>query len=82
MIEKTFILNSNMDARAAAHFVQSASNFKASVYIRAGGSMLNAKSIMGMMAIGILEGQEVTIVVDGIDEEDAIADLAKFFTQL
>ena len=79
MIEKTVTVNSSMEARPAALFVQAASKFQSSVFVKIDSNQINAKSIMGMMSIGILAGQQVTLVADGNDEEVAIAELSKFF---
>ena len=79
MTEKVITLNSNMDARAAANFVQAASKFDSAVYVKIGDKKINAKSIMGMMTIGVLSGQRVTLVAEGSDEKTAIAELSKFF---
>ncbi|MDR2183382.1 MAG: HPr family phosphocarrier protein [Clostridiales bacterium] len=80
MIKKTVTVNSNMEARPAALFVQAASKFQSSVFVKIDNNQINAKSIMGMMSIGILAGQQVTLAADGGDEEAAIAELSKFFT--
>jgi phosphotransferase system HPr (HPr) family protein len=79
MIEKTVTVNSSMEARPAALFVQAASKFQSSIFVKIDNKQINAKSIMGMMSIGILDGQQVTLVADGNDEEAAIAELNKFF---
>jgi len=80
MIERTVTVNSGMEARLAALFVQAASKFQSSIFVKIGNQKINAKSIMGMMSIGILDGQEVTLVAEGGDEEAAIAELKKFFS--
>ena len=80
MIERTVMVNASMEARPAALFVQTASKFKSSIYVKIDNKMVNAKSIMGMISIGILDGHQVTIMADGSDEEAAIAELDKFFT--
>jgi len=82
MIERTVTVNSGMEARLAAHFVQTASKFQSSIFVKFGSKKINAKSIMGMMSIGILDGQEVTLVAEGGDEEAAIAELKKFFSTI
>jgi len=82
MIERTVTVNSGMEARLAALFVQAASKFQSSIFVKIGSKKINAKSIMGMMSIGILDGQEVTLVAEGGDEEAAIAELKKFFSAI
>ena len=80
MIEKTVTVNSGMEARLAAIFVQAASKFQSAIFVKIGNKQINAKSIMGMMSIGILDGQEVTLVAEGSDEEAAITELNRFFS--
>ena len=82
MIERTVTVNSGMEARPAALFVQAASKFQSSIFVKIDNKKINAKSIMGMMSIGILDGHEVTLVADGSDEEAAIAELNKFFSTI
>lgn len=42
---------------------------------------VNAKSIMGMMSLGIAEGESVTIIADGADEEKAVEDITRYLTK-
>ena len=78
MIEKTVVVNANMEARPAALFVQTASKFESSIRVKIDDKSVNAKSIMGMISIGILDGQKVTLIVEGNDEEMAIEELDRF----
>ncbi|MCL2397018.1 MAG: HPr family phosphocarrier protein [Defluviitaleaceae bacterium] len=80
MIERTVKVNAKIEARPAALFVQTASRFQSSIFIKVDNKMINAKSIMGMIAIGLLDGNQVTIMADGQDEEAAIAELGRFFS--
>ena len=80
MIQRTIVVNSNMEARPAALFVQTASKFQSSISVTIDNKTANAKSIMGMMSIGILDGHEITIEADGSDEEIAVATLGKFIS--
>ena len=58
--------------------VQVASQFDSSIYIEAENKKVNAKSIMGMMSLGLLEGEEVTVVADGADETEAMEKIEKY----
>ena len=59
-------------ARPALVFVQTASSFMSKVQIRAKGKTVDAKSILMIMAMGLVKGTEITIVADGPDEADAV----------
>lgn len=71
---------SGLEARSIAVLVQLASQFDSKVYLEAGGKRVNAKSIMGMMSIGLDTGESVTIEADGEDEEAAIARISEFLS--
>lgn len=62
-------------ARPASQFVQKASSFKSKVQLKAKGKTVDAKSILMIMSMGLVKGTEVTIVADGPDEADAVAQL-------
>ena len=64
-----------MESRPAALFVQVASKFNSRIYIMLDNKKVNAKSIMGMMSLGMVEGEEVSVTAEGDDEEEAIAEL-------
>ena len=80
MIEKSLKVESSLEARPAALFVQTAGKFNSNVQVKIDNKIVNAKSIMGMISLGILDGQELTIIADGSDEEQAVKDLCKFLT--
>ena len=83
MTQKITTVNiaSGLEARSVALFVQVASKFKSSVYVEAREKRVNAKSIMGMMSLGVIEGEEITIIVDGADEEEALQELEKYLAE-
>lgn len=58
--------------RAAAVFIETASKFASDVHLRKDGRSINAKSIMGLMTLAATYGSQVTIVVSGEDEADAV----------
>lgn len=62
-------------ARPASVFVQKAASFKSKVQLKAKGKTVDAKSILMIMSMGLVKGTEVTIVADGPDEADAVAQL-------
>ena len=67
-------------ARHIALLVQKASKFESAIYIQSGDKKVNAKSIMGMMSMGLQSGDEVIITVNGEDEEVAMENIEKYLT--
>ena len=63
-----------------AMFVQMASRFESRIYIETGSMKINAKSIMGMMTLGMEEGRVITVSADGPDEEMALDKIESFLT--
>ncbi len=71
-------LAEDAEARPVAVLVQKASQFESKVYIVADDKKINAKSIMGMMSLGLSQDEEITISAEGVDEEKAVATLAEY----
>lgn len=71
-------LESGLEARPVAMLVQLASKYESSIYLETGSKKVNAKSIMGMMSLGLDEGESVTVIADGADEVQAVEELEKF----
>ena len=69
-----------MEARPVAMLVQVASQFESTVYLGSDNKKVNAKSIMGMMSMGLDSGAEVIVTADGVDEEEAVAEIEKFLS--
>ncbi len=80
MIQKSvqIKLESGLEARPIAMLVQVASKYDSSVYIESADKKVNAKSIMGMMGLGLDRDDTVTIIADGKDEEAAVAGIENF----
>lgn len=80
MVSKTVKVNlaEDAEARPVAVLVQKASQFDSKVYIHADDKKINAKSIMGMMSLGLTQDEEITISAEGTDEEKAVATLAEY----
>lgn len=80
MIQKKMTINilTGLEARPVAVFVQVASQFDSSIYVEVGTKKVNAKSIMGMMTLGLDVGESVVVSADGADEEKAIAEIEKY----
>ncbi len=82
MIQKNIKIQipTGLEARPVAVLVQIASKYDSSIFIESGTKKVNAKSIMGMMALGLDTDEEVTVIADGKDEEDAIKGMEEFIT--
>ncbi|MET3682941.1 catabolite repression HPr-like protein [Alkalibacillus flavidus] len=78
MVEKQVVvqLETGLQARPAAKFVQEANRFAADVFLEKGEKQVNAKSIMGVMSLAIGTNEEVTLKAEGADEESALSTLA------
>jgi len=73
----TVINRLGMHARASAKFVTTASQFKSDVTLGRGGQQANGKSIMGIMMLAAGKGATVDLIVDGEDEDAALASLTE-----
>ena len=76
MAEKKVIINSSLDARQAAFFVQTASKYDCRIQVMIDDKKINAKSIMGTIALGMIEGILAVITAEGSDAEQAVNELA------
>ena len=65
-----------LHARPATYFIQKANEFKSSIWIEKDDRRVNAKSLLGVLSLGIVKGTAVNIVADGVDENEAIATLS------
>lgn len=81
MIEKNTVISSSIEARDIALIVQNASQFTSEIKIKLDDKIVNAKSIMGLIALGNLDGKEITVQVNGLDESSAINELTKFLSR-
>lgn len=79
LLEKsvTVQLKTGLQARPAAQFVQEANRFSSHLFIEKDGKKINAKSIMGLMSLAITTGENIRLIADGADEEEAIHYLTK-----
>ena len=83
MITKKMTINipSGLEARPVALFVQVASRYESSIFVEIKDKRINAKSIMGMMSLGLSAGEEVVVSADGQDENDAILNIEKSLSE-
>ena len=66
-----------LHARPATYFIQKANEFKSSIWVEKDERRVNAKSLLGVLSLGIVKGTAITIIADGADEEEAIATLSE-----
>ncbi|WNS78631.1 HPr family phosphocarrier protein [Domibacillus sp. DTU_2020_1001157_1_SI_ALB_TIR_016] len=82
MLQKQIVvgLDPGLESRAASHFVQKASSFSSDILLIKNEKKVAAKSIMGIMASAIRQGDNVTLITNGQDEEKAIHVLGGILT--
>lgn len=73
--------DSGLDGRPIALLVQEASQYASNVYIQVGEKNINAKSIMGMMSLSLISGDQITVVTEGEDEKKAADGIKAFFAE-
>lgn len=79
-MKKTFLVTSEygIHARPATRLVNLAMSFESEIMLEAMGKTVNLKSIMGLMSLGIYKGEEITISVEGEDQEKAVTAISDF----
>ena len=65
-----------LHARPATFFIQKANSFKSSIWVEREDRRINAKSLLGVLSLGIVKGMNITIIADGQDENEAVEGLA------
>ena len=70
-----------LHARPATFFIQKANSYKASIWIEKDDRRVNAKSLLGVLSMGIVKGTVVTVIADGADEADAVNGLEELITK-
>ena len=66
-----------LHARPATFFIQKANEFKSSIWVEKEERRVNAKSLLGVLSLGIVKGTSITLIADGVDEQEAIESLCK-----
>ena len=82
MIRKpiTIGISNGLEARPIALLVQVASQYASSIYLENEEKRVNAKSIMGMMTLGLDNGEDITVIANGGDEQEAIDGIEAYLT--
>lgn len=76
----TIKIPSGLEARPVALLVQVASQYESDIYVEFADKKVNAKSIMGMMTLGLVAGESVVVSAEGTDEEEAILNIEKYLS--
>lgn len=71
-------MQQDFEARPIANLVQVANRYESIIYLEHGDSRVNAKSIMGMMSLALLNGEEILVDAEGADEAEAVAAIEEF----
>ncbi len=66
-----------LHARPATFFIQKANEFKSSIWIEKEERRVNAKSLLGILSLGIVGGTQIRVIADGSDEQDAVESLVE-----
>lgn len=66
-----------LHARPATFFIQKANEFKSSIWVEREDRRVNAKSLLGVLSLGIVKGTTVSLIADGADEEAAVEALVE-----
>ena len=66
-----------LHARPATFFIQKANEFKSSIWVEKEERRVNAKSLLGVLSLGIVGGTTIRVIADGQDEEAAVEALVK-----
>ncbi len=64
-------------ARPATYFVQKANEYRSTVWVEKGERRVNAKSLLGILSLGITKGTDITILAEGSDEQEAVMALVE-----
>ena len=77
MLAKNAVLanRAGLFARPATFFIQKANEFNSQIWIERGKQRINAKSLLGVLSLGIAHGTEITIIAEGEDEVEAVEGL-------
>lgn len=77
MVTKEVVINNQvgLHARPATFFIQKANEFKSSIWIEKEERRVNAKSLLGILSLGIVGGTQIRIIADGADEQEAVTAL-------
>jgi len=70
-----------LHARPATFFIQKANTYKSSIWVEKDERRVNAKSLLGVLSMGIVKDMAITIIADGQDEEEAVEGLCSLIAE-
>ena len=79
MISRDIVITntSGLHARPATFFIQKANSYKASIWVEKEDRKVSAKSLLGVLSLGVAKGMTITLIADGQDENAAVAGLVE-----
>lgn len=82
MVIREAVINNQvgLHARPATFFIQKANEFKSSIWIEKDERRVNAKSLLGVLSLGIVKGTTINLIADGVDETEAIDTLTELIS--
>ena len=82
MYMKEAVVNNQvgLHARPATFFIQKANEFKSSIWVEKDERRVNAKSLLGVLSLGIVKGTSITLIADGPDEKEAVEALIELIS--
>ena len=77
MVSRSVTIQNNvgLHARPATFFIQKANSYKCSIWVEKEDCRVNAKSLLGVLSLGIVKGTTITLIADGVDENEAVSGL-------
>lgn len=69
--------SSGLHARPATFFIQKANTYKSTIWVEKDDRRVNAKSLLGVLSLGVAKGMTITLIADGTDEQAALDGLAQ-----
>ena len=79
MKETTVNNQVGLHARPATFFIQKANEFKSSIWVEKDERRVNAKSLLGVLSLGVVKGTTINLIADGLDEKEAVDALVELF---
>ncbi|MBQ7319720.1 MAG: HPr family phosphocarrier protein [Clostridia bacterium] len=79
MISRDIVItnSSGLHARPATFFIQKANSFRSTIWVEKEDRRVNAKSLLGVLSLGVAKGMTITLIADGSDEEAALDGLQR-----
>ncbi len=84
MYEKEILIKNNigLHSKVSANFVKKAKEFKSLIWLCKEEDSINAKNLLEVLSLGIMNGEKIKISADGVDEEQAVDALVKFLSNV